>query len=282
MRRYFGDKAHIFKRQETRDKRQVMIVGEQAMPFMKKWEPKHARRAIVTRAGDVPKDWKLKILGEHNRYNAACALLVADALGISRAITKKAVESFRGVPGRLEIVREVRGVKIYNDTTATTPEATIAALRALGGSNQSNASKSRTRHSNILKNVRMSCEVDERKVILIMGGADKGLDMSGLVKEVPKWCKAVVLLAGSGTEKMKQELRIMNNESKDKIHHSSFMIHNSISCAEAKNLKDALKHAFELAKRGDTILFSPAFASFGMFKNEYDRGEQFNKLVCRK
>ena len=176
------------------------------MPFVKKWEPKHARRAVAARTNDVPKNWKLKILGEHNRYNAACAIAAADALGIPRAITKKAVGNFRGVPGRLELVREVRGVKIYNDTTATTPDATIAALRALGGSNQSNVAKNKTRHSNILKNVGMSCGIRERKIILIMGGADKGLDMSGLVKEIPKWCKAVVLLAGSGTE------RIMNHE----------------------------------------------------------------------
>ena len=313
MRRYFEDKARIFKYQRSneatkqestrvlwktqarfcleeelrdgkrrnlaqsfpqRESSHVFIAGEQAMPFVKKWEPKHARRAVVARASDVPKNWKLKILGEHNRYNAACALRAADTLGIPRAVTKKAVESFRGVPGRLEFVRDVRGVKIYNDTTATTPEATIAALRALGGSNQSNVSKSRTRHSNILKNVRMSCEVDERKIILIMGGADKGLDMSGLVKEIPKWCKAVVLLTGSGTEKFQiSNFKFLN---KFQIPNSKFQI------LEAKTLKESVVRALEMAKSGDIILFSPAFASFGMFKNEYDRGEQFNKLVCRK
>ena len=120
----------------------------------------------------------------------------------------------------------------------------------------------------------MSCEVDERKIILIMGGADKGLDMSGLVKEIPKWCKAVVLLTGSGTEKFQiSNFKFLN---KFQIPNSKFQI------LEAKTLKESVVRALEMAKSGDIILFSPAFASFGMFKNEYDRGEQFNKLVCRK
>ena len=75
----------------------------------------------------------------------------------------------------------MRGIKIYNDTTATTPEATVAALRALQPTTYN------------LK----------PKIILIMGGSDKGLDMSGLVKEIPKYCKVAIFLSGTGTEKFK-------------------------------------------------------------------------------
>jgi len=111
--------------------------------------------------------------GEHNRYNAACALAVARELQIPDDISKAALESFAGVPGRLELVREVRGVKVYNDTTATTPEATLAAIAAL----------------------------DPKHTILIMGGADKGLDMSALKAVLPS-LKRVFPLQGSGTEAM--------------------------------------------------------------------------------
>src|SRR3989344_8503529 len=111
--------------------------------------------------------------GEHTRSNAACALAVARALNISDGISKKSLTEFSGVPGRLELVREVRGIKIYNDTTATTPEATLAALDALN-----------------------------KNIILIAGGADKGLNMNKLLLEIPKHAKRVILLAGTGTARV--------------------------------------------------------------------------------
>ena len=99
-----------------------------------------------------------------------------------------------------------------------------------------------------------------------MGGTDKGLDMSKLVAEIPKHCKAVILLKESGTAKF---LTL--------IHNSKFIIQEIV---EAENLKECVEKSMELAECGDTVLFSPAFASFGKwFKNEYDRGEQFVKMV---
>ena len=96
-----------------------------------------------------------------------------------------------------------------------------------------------------------------------MGGADKNLDMKPLLKEIEKYCKFVVLLAGTGTEKLQQkDIWLCESQIVD-------------------NLKDAVRLAMKDAKRGDTILFSPAFASFGMFKNEYDRNDQFVNLIKR-
>ncbi|MBI1998836.1 MAG: hypothetical protein HYS73_00695, partial [Parcubacteria group bacterium] len=247
-------RSHEATKQRSKEN---FIIGEQAVPFVKKGEPKHVKRAIVARANDIPKNWKLKIFGEHNRYNAACALAVADALRVPRAVSKKVIEGFRGVPGRLEFVREMRGVKIYNDTTATTPEATTAALRALGETTKQRSKKAKKQKSK---------KATKQNIILIAGGADKGLDMSELAKEIPKWCKAVVLLVGTGTDKFSNNFKIQN---------SKFKI------GEATTLKKALSQAIQCAQKGDIVLFSPAFASFGMFKNEYDRGEQFNRLIRR-
>jgi UDP-N-acetylmuramoylalanine--D-glutamate ligase len=78
------------------------------------------------------------------------------------------------------------------------------------------------------------------------------------MKEIPKYCKYVVLLAGSGTDKLKK-LKVENKE--------------------VDNLKDGIMLAIKNAKRGDTVLFSPTFASFGIFKNEYDRNDQFVDII---
>lgn len=234
MRTYFEDKTNIFLYQTPED---TLILGEHVVPFIEEYGYKNKIRSHVTivKKEALPKSWRLKLPGEHNRYNAALAVAATRTLGVDDEVIKSAIESFVGVPGRLELVREVRGVKVYNDTTATVPEATTAALHALRSDSEQN-----------------------QNIILILGGADKGLDMSELLKEIPKYCKKVLLLAGTGTERIKTDL------SKSMIYHT---------------LDQAVKEAFASAKEGDAVLLSPAFASFGMFKNEYDRGEQFNKLV---
>jgi len=235
MNKYLDDKANIFKYQKKSD---FLIVGEQAEKIIKEKYKDIKSKIIVAKQDDLSSEWKLKIPGEHNRYNAACALAVAKILGIQEKIIKETLENFNGVPGRLELIREVNGVKIYNDTTATTPQATIAALKALG-------------HKS-------------KNILLIMGGADKGIDMSELLEEIPNYCKEVLLLPGTGTEKIRPKIKDQRLK---------------MSLVEAKNLKEAMEEAMKNAEEGDVILFSPAFASFGMFKNEFDRGDQFDTLV---
>ncbi len=228
MEAYFADKANIFLNQTPED---VFIVGDQVAPFLREYgyEKKVAGKTIIAGIKNIPKQWKLRIPGEHNRYNAGLAIAATDALGVDTDVICEAVASFEGVEGRLQLVRELNGVKIYNDNNATTPDATIAGLRAFG-----------------------------KNVILIAGGADKGLDMSALIAEIEKRCKKVLLLAGTGTEKMKNELP---------------------DAQVFDSLDSAVKAATAAAVKGDTILFSPAFASFGMFKNEYERNDQFLKII---
>ncbi len=82
--------------------------------------------------------------------------------------------------------------------------------------------------------------------------------MDALVKQISKFCKKVVLLSGTGTDRIKNK------------------IHNKV---EAGSMKEAVSKARSFAESGDIILLSPAYASFGMFKNEYDRGDKFMALV---
>lgn len=251
-KRYFEDKTAIFKYQKAND---VFIVGERAAGKIRKQKLKS--KIVKATAQDVPKTWRLKLLGEHNRANIACAVAAARALGIADAVIKRAVEAFRGMPGRLEYLRTINGVKIYNDNSATTPDATLAALRALdtGG-------------------------LDARKkIVLIMGGTDKGLDMSKLVAEIPKHCKIVVLLKETGTDKLLAASCQLLGRDFMKLSAKSYQL-KATDITIADTLQECIRTAMKLALRGDTILFSPAFASFGKwFQNEYDRGEQFVRIV---
>lgn len=233
MGAYFADKAQIFLHQTPED---TLVLGEQVAPFIKEYgyDKKIAAHTEIAGSKNLPKQWKIQLPGEHNRYNAGLAVAAAAALGIDTDIMCEAVASFKSVEGRLELIAEKNGVKIYNDNNATTPEATIAALQAL--------------------------DQGKKNIILIMGGADKGLDMGALFKEVSQQSKKVFLLAGTGTERIKQDLQTENG-----------LIYQSIT--------DAVRDALTAAGPGDTILFSPAFASFGLFKNEYDRNDQFVKAV---
>lgn len=238
MEKYFLDKINIFKYQKRGD---VSIIGKQVEPILEEWfastrsfgRDELPNKPII--APELIKGFPSKLLGTHNAYNIALAITTARLLGIKDVVIKKGIKSFKGVPGRMELVRNFRGIKYYNDTTATTPDAAVAALKAIS---------------------------KKRNIILIMGGADKGLDMTHLINEIPNYCKDAVLLKGNGTEKIRKM-----------IYDLGFKIY------ECKGMKEAVKSARQLARRGDIVLLSPAFASFGMFKNEFDRGNQFMKLV---
>jgi len=238
LERYFADKANIYRFQEAGD---ILVVSEQVADYIKKFGPKPKSKMIVAKASDVPDSWKIQIPGEHNRLNVALAMQTALAMGVPERTIEDAVASFKAVPGRLELVRTHKGVDIYNDTNATTPDATIVGLRGLS-------------------------ENGDKKTILIFGGADKKLDPSSLLEILPKYVKALVVLPGTGTDLMKENL-------------ISVADNNNLPLVFVKNMQEAVDAAAMQAEKGDRVLMSPAFASFGLFKNEYDRGDQFNAIV---
>ena len=228
---YLADKAHIFLHQKPND---TLILGEQmALTAIEKYGEEIPGRVQVAGVGALPKEWELLVPGEHNRYDAALALASARVLGIDDEVSKDALETFLGIPGRLELIALKNGISFYNDTNSTTPEATIAALHALGAEG-------------------------DRRVVLIMGGNDKALELKNLLLLIPEVAKYVVLLEGTGTMRLKDELP---------------------DAPVYGTLEEAVQDAVSHAETGDTVLFSPAFTSFGMFKNEYDRGDRFNEIV---
>lgn len=218
MKAYLTDKENIFKYQKPEDH---LVRGETVQK--------------------LSKNWRLKIPGEHNRINVACAVAVARILQIPERIIKKTVENFAGVAGRLELIRIWRRIKIYNDTTSTTPEALKVALEALGRK--------------------------KKNIILIMGGADKNLEIKDeVIKIIQKYCQEIILLPGTGTKSLKRKMK-------------------NLKFKEIKSMEEAVDWGLNVAKKEDILLLSPGFASFGPppggFKNEYDRGAQFVKLVKR-
>ncbi len=241
MKKYFDDKANIFKYQTSGD---VLIVR----PHVKKIIPLgHSRtgeakkiksKLIVADVKSIT-DYRFIVPGEHQRENLACAIEVAKQFKIPTSNIRRAVKNFKGLEGRLQYIKAIKGVKIYNDNNATTPEATIAGIRAL------------------MENKK------EGKIILIGGGADKNLDLGLYVNVVNTFCKALILIPGTGTDKLISNFKFL------------------IPKKNAKDLKEAVKTALGLASRGDAILFSPAFASFGMFNNEYERNDLFMKIIKR-
>lgn len=233
MNAYLADKANIFLHQEPTD---MLVLGSQCAERVQEAYAGRIKAHIITAgAHDFRADWTLQVPGEHNRYDAALATEAARAFDVDDEVIKEGLAQFSGVPGRLQLVREVNGVKFYNDTTATTPEATLAALQALS-----------------------AADTHAGGIVLVMGGADKGLAMNELLAELSRRAKRIILLAGTGTARV-------------------------LEFIEGASVYDSLPAAFAEAVRsaapGDSVLLSPAFASFGMFKNEYDRGDQWNALI---
>ena len=237
MKKYFSDKSYIFKHQ-TNDN--VLIAGRQVLPFIVKWGGKIKSKIIIPKSV-LPKGWKFNLTGLHNEYNAMLAVEVARLFSISDRQIKKALATFTPLPGRLNFLCEINGIKIYNDNNSTTSDATIAALRAIGNTKK-------------------------RKIVLIVGGDNKFLNMSKLLLEIPKFCSKVVLFKERGTDLIRDQVFKLKIK--------------EVDIYEEEGLLNTIRRAFDIAGRGETILYSPAFSSFGKyFKNEYDRGDKFIKIV---
>lgn len=233
LRDYEKAKEIIFKFQKKEDLLVVNEENKEAVKISKKAKSKiiysSSNSATAKRLFEVS-----RLPGVHNRENVALAWEVASIIGVKEEEAKRALEHFRGVEHHLEFVREIKGVRFYDDSCATNPDATIAALNSFTS-----------------------------PLILIMGGADKNLDFESLAETTEKNVKEVILLEGTATDKIEKSLR----NKKPKIG------------GRFNSLKKAVTQAFLDGESGDTVLLSPACASFGMFINEFDRGEKFKNTV---
>jgi len=149
------------------------------------------------------------------------------------------IKQFSGVHHRLELVRTIDGVEWYNDSASTSPTRGISALNAF----------------------------KDKEIILIAGGADKNLDYTPIGKHIVDKVKSLILIGQTATkiyDAVKRELEIQNKQ---------------LDIHMCETFKQSLELAKRIAKPGQIVLFSPASTSFDMFKDMYDRGNQFKELV---
>lgn len=183
----------------------------------------------------------IKIKGIHNIANfmtAICATLGV----IDQEIIRKLARDFAGVEHRIEFVREIEGVRYYNDSIATSPSRTISGLNAF-----------------------------REKVILIAGGYDKNLSYEPLAPVICSKVKNLILIGATSTkilDALKSHKDYEKRNAKDKLH-----------ITRASTLEDAVATARVLAESGDIVMLSPASASFDMYKNFEERGVHYKKLV---
>lgn len=222
VKNYVGAKSNILRYQTKTD---VAVLN---------WIDKNVKN-LKTKGTVVkikaPARVKLKVSGRHNKVNAAIAAQVARIFGIPLTTSHKLLVTFKGLPNALEYIGERKGVRYYNDSEATTVEATAAALRSF-----------------------------PKKVILIVGGYDKGLPLMPLERLLKKHAKKVYAIGQTG-KKIHEALKGKS------IH--------------VGTLSRAMEDIKQSAKRGDIVLLSPAASSYDQFKNLQERGESFKRLVLQ-
>jgi len=250
---YFDAKTNIAKYQKKSDKIFYFADNKYSKWIAQKSQAK--KYPVDSRHSHTFADlhYGLKIAGEHNFKNAVMAATVALSLGCQREKIVKVVKNFKGNEHRLELTRVIRinqsyphksvSIRFYNDSASTNPQTAAAAIRAF-----------------------------KEPKILIAGGKDKGLNYFPLAKALKNSNTKLVILFGENKNKIAKAItRIKNNE---------------LRIMEVKNLKQAVEAAYRTAKSLIHnsyfiihVIFSPASASFDMFKDYADRGEKFKKLV---
>ncbi|MGD9128896.1 MAG: UDP-N-acetylmuramoyl-L-alanine--D-glutamate ligase [Candidatus Woesebacteria bacterium] len=190
----------------------------------------------------------IPLIGKHNLQNVMPAVLVARLFGISKQQIAQGIKSFKSLAHRLQLVAEIKGVKYYNDSLATMPDATISALQGF----------------------------DSGKIILLAGGYERKQDFHDLAKEILKRkVKSLILFPTTG-KRIWQAVKEQASTIQKKPGKSQKLQTLSLPKVNfVKDMRQAIKIAHSQAKTGDVVLLSPASASFGMFIDYRDRGEQF-------
>ena len=188
---------------------------------------------LICQVGDF------KLLGKHNWQNICASVTSAWQFTQDIKAIREVVTNFSGLEHRLEFVVEVRGVKYYNDSFASQPKATEAALDSIEGTK-----------------------------ILIVGGYDRMLNLSDLAKKIKQSEDQIrhLILIGASAQRLAEAL--------DKVGFFNYLIDSKLTTMSA-----IVSQASRLAQSGDSVILSPGFASFDMFNNFVDRGKQFKQAV---
>ena len=216
-----------------------IVIKAKMLPFSQKKEVREGAflrgDRMVVRVGDDECDMFLKELalgGKHNVYNSMAAAIAGKVMDIDNDDIRRSLSSFQAVEHRLEKVMSIKDVLYINDSKATNVDAAWYAL-----------------------------ECQDRPVIWIVGGTDKGNDYSVLLELAREKVKAMICM-GLDNRKFHESFKGIVPE----IH-------------DVTSAEDAVRLASRIAAAGDVVLLSPCCASFDLFKNYEDRGKKFKEAV---
>jgi len=203
----------------------------------------------------------IKLAGDFNLLNIMAALEVAKIFQIKQGVIRQAIKNFEGLPHRLEFIGRFKGIEFFNDSMSTIPEVAIVALEAFKG----------------------------KVATLMVGGSDKGSDYSDLAKQIVKSKVKNLIVLGQGTgERIIRELEreSRRGQTPKKLNKTFIQARRGLTPAafstqilQANTMQEAVKIAFDKTPKGKVCLLSPGSASFNIFKDYQDRGNQFKKFV---
>jgi UDP-N-acetylmuramoylalanine--D-glutamate ligase len=246
MDEYTGAKAHLFEWQSSDDvaiyfaendlSREIAAAGAgRKLPYYRSPGAFVNGNMITIDGAEICTTDELKLLGEHNLQNVCAAITAYWQVDQDIDATRSVLTSFSGLEHRLEFVRELDGVKYYDDSFGTTPETAIVAMQAF-----------------------------TQPKVIILGGSDKGVKYDELAKAVTENNIRTVLLIGHEAERISSAL--------EKVGFND-------AIPGGHDMADIVANARKNAREGDVVLLSTACASFDMFENYKDRGDQFKARV---
>jgi UDP-N-acetylmuramoylalanine--D-glutamate ligase len=186
---------------------------------------KDSQEENLMRTSEIP------LFGIHNLENVMASALVGHAMGLPIARIRESITRFKGLEHRLEKVTAIREIEFFNDSKATNVDASLKSIQSF-----------------------------DRKIILILGGRDKGGNFKKLKEPVEEKVKNIILI-GEASEKIRKALE------------------GSAPIQTVSSLKEAVRVGYSKAEAGEAILLAPGCTSFDMFHDFEERGKIFKQEV---
>ena len=186
---------------------------------------------------------QVKLLGRHNLLNVLAASAIAGLAGVGLEAMRKVATTFTGVEHRLELVRELNGVRWYDDSIATAPERSLAALRSF-----------------------------DEPIVLLAGGRDKKLPWGEFAGEATRRVRYLVTFGEAGPMIARVVKKSLNGGAEE----PGLTLE---GITQVGTMEEAVEAAARLVQSGDVVLLSPGGTSFDAFQDFAKRGDRFKELV---